>query len=426
MRTQAICLALATVLFCSLASSQWVRTNGLDGEEVVTLAACHAGLFAATVRCEPHCVRRVFSSTDDGLSWMAADSGLSNEETVHAFAAIGTNLFAARGHEGVYLSTNNGQRWVPATALPYDSVGQSYPDAMTLAACGTNLLAGTYCGVFLSTDNGTSWTASGLNEWSVTAFAAIGTNVFAGTYCIYQGEGGCIFRSADNGMHWTPAYVGPIAIHDIASNNTYGFALGWTGSRTVWHLLYSANEESWQEVSIPSFAGNLTTLAMSGTSLFLGGGGGGFPYIELSGDSAGSWAVVDTGLHNTHVDDLVISGINLYAGTWDGVWKRPLSEMITSVGLPLPELPTRFSLDQNYPNPFNPSTTIRYELPKSSVVRLSVYDILGREVSVLVNERKNAGEYEVQFDARNLASGIYFYILQAGLFVETKKLLLVR
>jgi hypothetical protein len=93
---------------------------------------------------------------------------------------------------------------------------------------------------------------------------------------------------------------------------------------------------------------------------------------------------------------------------------------------PASEMPKAFALLQNYPNPFNPSTTIKLELPKSSVVRLSVFDILGREVSVLVNERRDAGAYEVKFDGSNLASGVYFYRLQAGSFVQTRKLLLLR
>ena len=90
------------------------------------------------------------------------------------------------------------------------------------------------------------------------------------------------------------------------------------------------------------------------------------------------------------------------------------------------EIPTEYALQQNYPNPFNPSTTIKYELPKSSMVRLSVYDMLGREVSVLVNEGKNAGSYEVKFSAAGLSSGVYCYRLQAGDFVQTKKLMLLK
>jgi hypothetical protein len=89
-------------------------------------------------------------------------------------------------------------------------------------------------------------------------------------------------------------------------------------------------------------------------------------------------------------------------------------------------LPTRPSLFQSYPNPFNPSTTITYELPKSSEVRLSVFDMLGREVSVLVNERRDAGVHEVKFDGSSLASGVYVYRIQAGDFVASKKLLLLK
>jgi hypothetical protein len=88
--------------------------------------------------------------------------------------------------------------------------------------------------------------------------------------------------------------------------------------------------------------------------------------------------------------------------------------------------PGRFVLLQNYPNPFNPSTTIKYELPRASQVTLTVYDILGREVSVLVNEKKGVGVHEVKFDGSGLSSGVYFYRLRDGDFIQTRKLLLLR
>jgi len=89
-------------------------------------------------------------------------------------------------------------------------------------------------------------------------------------------------------------------------------------------------------------------------------------------------------------------------------------------------LPKVFALEQNYPNPFNPSTTIRYQLPVASEVKLEVYDVLGKKIATLVNERQSAGSYQVVWNASGLSSGTYFYRLQAGTFVETKKMIMVK
>jgi hypothetical protein len=92
--------------------------------------------------------------------------------------------------------------------------------------------------------------------------------------------------------------------------------------------------------------------------------------------------------------------------------------------------PNSFLLSQNFPNPFNPSTTIRYEIPERSFVTIKIYDILGNEITTLVNEEKPAGSYEVEFNISsgigNLVSGIYFYKLQSGDFVQTKKMVLIK
>ena len=101
-------------------------------------------------------------------------------------------------------------------------------------------------------------------------------------------------------------------------------------------------------------------------------------------------------------------------------------ELVVSVNDKSNNIPAEFILEQNYPNPFNPSTTIRFQVPNSSFVNLKMYDIIGNEVATLVNERKPAGSYEVEFNAANLSSGIYFYKLQTGAFVETKKMILLK
>jgi hypothetical protein len=88
--------------------------------------------------------------------------------------------------------------------------------------------------------------------------------------------------------------------------------------------------------------------------------------------------------------------------------------------------PLTFNLEQNYPNPFNPKTKIKYSVPNQSLVTLKIFDILGREIETLINEEKTAGIYEIDFDASQLSSGIYFYKIQAGNFVQTKKMILMK
>jgi Secretion system C-terminal sorting domain len=130
----------------------------------------------------------------------------------------------------------------------------------------------------------------------------------------------------------------------------------------------------------------------------------GYGYLGTATDSAGNSYYFGQGYSFAFTHRLVTTGIALEGGHG----------------------PASYTLSQNYPNPFNPNTTIEYEVPMSSEVRLSVYDMLGREVSVLVNEKRDAGIHEVQFEASHLASGVYLYRLQAGSYAGTRKLVLVR
>ncbi|MBK7497597.1 MAG: T9SS type A sorting domain-containing protein [Ignavibacteriales bacterium] len=90
------------------------------------------------------------------------------------------------------------------------------------------------------------------------------------------------------------------------------------------------------------------------------------------------------------------------------------------------DLPLDYSLDQNYPNPFNPTTTIRYAIPEDNFVSIKLYDVLGNEVITLVNEQKQAGRYEMLFNASNIASGVYYYQINSGSFTQTRKLMLMK
>ena len=105
------------------------------------------------------------------------------------------------------------------------------------------------------------------------------------------------------------------------------------------------------------------------------------------------------------------------------VYKRQIPSEVKNEHNPIP---LAFLLQQNYPNPFNPNTIINYAIPKKSIVVIKVYDVLGNEVATLLNEEKNAGNYRVEFNGNNLASGIYFYRITTGDFVSVKKMLLLK
>jgi len=99
---------------------------------------------------------------------------------------------------------------------------------------------------------------------------------------------------------------------------------------------------------------------------------------------------------------------------------------ITTVSNEAEQLPFETRLEQNFPNPFNPSTSINFSINKAQTVRLSVFDILGREVATLVNKTLTSGNHSVQFDASSLSSGMYIYRLQAGTQTITKKMMLIK
>jgi hypothetical protein len=141
------------------------------------------------------------------------------------------------------------------------------------------------------------------------------------------------------------------------------------------------------------------------------------------GDSLGSR---NEGLTNLNIKTLTLDNNGyVYAGTENGIWRRPLSEIVTSVETETTQ-PTEFILKQNFPNPFNPSTVISYQLPVSSEITLKVFDVLGNEIATLVDEYKPAGKYEVEFSAAALPSGVYFYQLRASDYTAVKKMILLK
>jgi hypothetical protein len=386
-----------TLLLSTILPAQWVKTSGPPGR-VGSLVVTGTNLFAGILD------GGVFLSSNNGTNWIAVNTGMTFDSVI-SLSVSSTSLFAGTYGNGAYLSTNSGTSW---TAI---NTGLSNDTITAFAISGTNTFAGTYGnGVFLSTNNGESWSAksTGLTNPFIRSLAIIGTNIFAGTL------GAGVFLSSNNGESWTEAGLANRVVYSFTVSDTNLFAgtdvgvFRSTDNGATWILGY--NDLVW-------------SLAISDTMLFIGTWDKG---VFCSTVNSASWTAVNIGLTNLYVRSLAVSGFNLFAGTTDGVWTRPLSEMVTSVDKFSTDLPKQFKLDQNYPNPFNPATTIPFTLSLKSFVSLIVYDLIGREVATLVSEELPAGSYLRQWSATNISTGIYFYRLQTGISAETKKLILLR
>ena len=141
----------------------------------------------------------------------------------------------------------------------------------------------------------------------------------------------------------------------------------------------------------------------------------------LNSNFPDAWPVYLDDIDNDGDTDIVAGSSTLDEIRW---WENLL--IISTEGNLLNQIPDQFELYNNFPNPFNPVTTIKYQVPELSFLTLKIYDVLGNEITALVNEEKPVGEFELKFDGTSLTSGIYFYQLSSGIYKQTKKMILLK
>jgi hypothetical protein len=193
------------------------------------------------------------------------------------------------------------------------------------------------------------------------------------------------------------------------------------------------NGDSWVQVLSASLLQTWSVSVNSSGHVFAGVLGG--LYTDLgcwrSTNDGDNWEQINTGLFDHFVQSLGVSSSGyVFAGTFGGLYRS----MGSTIGIISSnnEVPKSFTLCQNYPNPFNPVTKIKYEIPlnkgglRGLYTKLSIYDILGREVAVLVNQQLQPGSYEVEWNASNYTSGVYFYKLETESYTDIKKMILVK
>jgi photosystem II stability/assembly factor-like uncharacterized protein len=367
------------ILFANTDSAIYRSTDGgnswfpslvdLEGGKAITvLFSTHHTLFAGTAG------DGVYKSNDLGTTWQRAGNELEGwSADVIAFASLGDSLYAGTNGAGIYvLGFSDTATW--------SAFNQGLPQYQTeaIAASGNTLIAAMSTDVFLRRQGDPSWSYVQLDTtvWQRRAlkFIAAGEHLFAGTSV-------GIFRSDRDGQQW-------------------------------------------RKLSIPTFPNlPVETFAQHGTRIYAGVHYHNELFIITSDDWGTTWTPRS---HEFAVlFDLLASGERLWAARTDGLWWYPLDSW-TSVKWNDPGTPSTMYLHQNYPNPFNPTTNIVYDVPEQSRVTLTVLDLLGREVDVVVNQTQSAGRYKAVFDASALTSGVYFYRLTAGSYVKTNKMVLLR
>jgi photosystem II stability/assembly factor-like uncharacterized protein len=397
----------------SNSGTTWRHTNtGLTIADVITLKVTPSGsIFAGTNE-------GIYRTTDGGDTWeWLLDPNIGTDFRALASNSAGRLFVSSSGNFA--LSDDNGNTWTLADS----SLSERWAESI---AFGTDddVYVGFYGKIFKSTNGGATWSElpDSLPQTSIQALAvASDGTVFAGT----RNNG--VLRSTDAGNTWEAVNNGIGENFDMTAflfqQNGDVLVSGFDG-------LFRSSDygDTWEKEGDVPILGVKDLVRDSEGNLFISMRGGG---VAVSEDDGTTWTNINSGLWHKDAKALLTDNLdNIYVGTrGGGVFK--IQFIPTAVELSKDVFLNTFVLEQNYPNPFNPSTTIKYTIPsdvkrKTLNVKLDVYDILGREVATLINDKQKPGYYEVEFDGKDLTSDIYFYRLRAGGFVETKKMLLMK
>jgi len=389
----------------------WELTNGPEDStgtylNVFALGSTKDGnIFAGTNQAG------VFKSTDKGITWLNCSSPELINSTIHYLVIDSNDVIYVASSEGLFKSFNHGENWFRMiNGLPFP-----YSSYQSISVGNDGLSFAGYSGIFRSLDYGFSWSFSGLDScfvWIIKIFKD--SIVVAGTFNYGP------FISTDRGETWNSINDG------LNQNQIIGLAISSTGSLLVGVTggVYRSIDwgNSWEQVLTTSPVWVGVIFIFSDQFMFSGTAGEG---IFISSNNGNNWNNIHSGLSNLFINAFCRSNDGfVYAGSDSGVYIT--SNPITSISYIKSSLPSVYSLSQNYPNPFNPRTKITWQSPIGSNQTLKIYDVLGNEVATLIDEYKPAGNYEVEWDASGLPSGVYFYQMKTDGFVGTKKMILMK
>jgi hypothetical protein len=460
----------------------WVEVDsGLPGNppEVISLAALGGDVFTATNE-------GVFRSSNRGHTWMAANAGLDSVRSWNAsamsviqFGASRSTLLASavvyvlnegERSQGIYRFDPDSGKWFPSnTGLPADTFQSdpgllSYPRISCFTSEGDYVFAGTKGrGVFASSNGGGAWvlldtalTDHPMNARDILSLVAGDGYLFAGSYGsgVWRWPLGRVGPTAVGGWNMVSlpvtvpdartSAVFPTAASNAFTYNGSGYVVGDTlrNGEAYWLKFSGATDipfngppiltdtvtvlSGWNmigSITGPVSCGSINSVPPGiATSRFFGFRAGYFPSDTIY-PGKGYWVKVD------QAGQLVLSSSGLTST------RNRIRIVATRESPPAPPnsaesnasvLPLEHTLQECYPNPFNPSTSISFTIPNHEHVRLQVFNLLGQLITTLVNQDKEPGTYSVTWDASANSSGLYFYRMTAGEFLQTRKAILLR
>ncbi len=398
--------------------------------------------------------------------WVEQTSGITTDLT--SVSAPDNNTAWACGNGGVVLKTiNGGLTWTTATGSPIPSTLDLYNifgiDANTALVTGSNSTAAY---VYKTANGGINWTLVFTQNGGFIDAILMGNPLLGFMYGDPVGGRWSLWGTYTGGVTWdsTHFYI-PQTGTEAGWNNSMFFdpvgGVVWFGTNNT-HIYRTFNLLNWveqpttgQASSYAVWFNNSTTGMTGGTGILMTTDGGSNwlpPGMTLPGTAnitgitgvSNDWWVVRQSTvvyYSPNNGTSWLTDYNAPSGSFTHITKaRSGSNIVlwavrTAGGISRNEIPvgiipvsgsvpSKFNLVQNFPNPFNPSTTIRFDVPVSENVNLVVYDELGRQISVLVNEKMNPGSYKIDFEGTNLTSGVYFYKLTAGNYTDTRKMIL--
>jgi photosystem II stability/assembly factor-like uncharacterized protein len=360
----------------------------------------------------------LIKTTNGGLNWISQISNLPSGNRFMSLYFTDANMGYAAGADGLIKTTNGGSNYFAVTS----SAIVVYDCFFTNANTGWIVWLDSTARIAKTTNGGTNWTPQGAGissseQISCVYFANANTGWCAGINTIYKTTNGGTSWSAQSLPQATLINKVFAISPESAWILGYGTVLSTTNGGTNWVL--------------KSIGTSNTPLS----AYFLNANTG---YVCTNPRNV--YKTTNNGLNWTaQMSDTAQSLNSIYftsqdtgyvCGTTGKIYKTVNGGTIGIREIEN-EIPENFELLQNYPNPFNPTTSIKYSIPsivnrQSSIAILKVYDILGKEVTTLVNEKQSPGTYEVTFDGTALTSGVYFYKLETQSYKETKKMILLK